>query len=1583
MTPAHQRPFRSLPVLLVLLLLPSSVRGQAPVPIPARNINIGGGPATLDLTANPPIVRGDFLLKQQNEPSCTQGSRNGRHIFCGANDYRLVDLPGIDPNSVTRDAWPGVLQSTDGGETWESTVHPGSFVDPRPSVLKQFHAGADPTVRGGPGGIVYYSGIAFNRTGNQRGVVFVSTWMDLVNREDDRMPFKHVRTVEVDTGNSGQFLDKPWMFVGEPEGTATCQIAVPRADGATIMQSVPASPIYLAYSKFVGDQPKPDQIRTKLVVVKSVDCGATWNHAVKVSEGEGISQGAAITKALRTGSSRVMLVWRRFNNGKESDAILGAVSNDNGNTWSKPLTIAAPICPFQQGTTSTQFRVNAFPTITSDHTGRFHVAWADRGKDSSGNCLANGAARIVLTSSANGMNWPAPAAVDDAVVTVNGTPERAHQITPALAYAGGIVHLLWMDLREDVSRYFDRKIDDYPLMRAAAGLPPEANLVPTPVKRHTADAWSKMAMPGATLLWGPSVKVSQYRFGATSATGGLRQLQFNPQNLRLFGRGTKVFNGDYLDIATQLFAPPDIAAGRPNWTYNTGQLGAPVFLDAWPDNRDVRRQRRADDGVAPVSYTPPNFPGSASIADPTQPRPVCSALAPELTGTMNQNVYAARVGQGMSAYAANNTKQIGNFARAFAVTVRNDSDEQKGYLLQIATQPARGFASFTQFSLQTSFVLTVPKRSSVSQTVYVAPDADPNTPPPDPHAQVRVDVTEMGSPLYSSVYLNPDPTAPEVEAPEVEAPEVEAQEVYTPEVEAATIRTLSILNPEVEAPEVEAVGAQAPEVEAPEVEAPEVEAENILSFSAWASSIATPEVEAPEVEAPEVEANSVVDITWPVKNKGNTTAAYNLRPTVTGGAGQYQFQLIISKVYQIAAALGCEPAHSATQSVAVNIQNANLLVSPGVNIDPSSPLNATFTAKPGETWLVTLRARGVAGLNTPPFNPTTTATFVKVQPQAVGTVDAAAGVVTPPAVTVGAEPPVIGTTALAAATIGAPYSAQLSASGGVPPYSWALNSGTLAPGLSVQPAGTITGTPTTAGTFTFTVRVVDSATLPQTATRTLTMTVNAQILKLAFITQPSSSVVGEPIPSMQVAVQDQNGNTITSPESSVTLAVGTSPTGGSAWGTITKMTVDGVATFNDVKVSRSGSGYTLTASSPGTTSGTSQPFKVYGLLLAATDNEEFTSTGNERLYRYAMDGTNVMIDSSVLTGYPINGLTRVGAFLFAGEPNLNKLRHLDRSGALIRTTTGAFPNQCCNEDMVFDGTSLYHAHYGTGQINRLDPSGTTLLASYPEPGGPVGMTLVGSDIWTTRWSTRGVGKWTPTGGFALQFTIPAEDSVAGGLAYDPVGGVLWVGSRGKITPYTTAGVKIGDAIVPTSASPNTNTLDGLEFIWEVAPPQLGQEQPQVDTGAGFTHVIGTGSDQQLAQVITQDQKSAFLVGVEAPIGCSSGTSLILEIQGVTGGAPNGTVLASRVFPGDFANPLGGFRGFSFVDPGTPNPAFLSAGMPFAIVARTTNTVGNCAWQPGPEGSDPYIGGNALVRSGGGSWTAFSGRPDLPFKTKVQ
>jgi hypothetical protein len=74
------------------------------------------------------------------------------------------------------------------------------------------------------------------------------------------------------------------------------------------------------------------------------------------------------------------------------------------------------------------------------------------------------------------------------------------------------------------------------------------------------------------------------------------------------------------------------------------------------------------------------------------------------------------------------------------------------------------------------------------------------------------------------------------------------------------------------------------------------------------------------------------------------------------------------------------------------------------------------------------------------------------------------------------QPLAITTQSFSSASFGAAYSANLAATGGVAPYQWTLLSGSLPPGLQLSPDGVISGSPTGAGTFNFTVQAGDSST---------------------------------------------------------------------------------------------------------------------------------------------------------------------------------------------------------------------------------------------------------------------------------------------------------------------------------------------------------------------------------------------------------------------------------------------------------------------------------------------------------------------------
>ena len=91
------------------------------------------------------------------------------------------------------------------------------------------------------------------------------------------------------------------------------------------------------------------------------------------------------------------------------------------------------------------------------------------------------------------------------------------------------------------------------------------------------------------------------------------------------------------------------------------------------------------------------------------------------------------------------------------------------------------------------------------------------------------------------------------------------------------------------------------------------------------------------------------------------------------------------------------------------------------------------------------------------------------------------------------DPPLQITGTMPAGTVGVAYSQDLIAQGGVPPYSWSIFANDpLPPGLSLGTTApdfnnVLTGTPTQAGTFSFTIQVTDSAGYSTTGTVTITI----------------------------------------------------------------------------------------------------------------------------------------------------------------------------------------------------------------------------------------------------------------------------------------------------------------------------------------------------------------------------------------------------------------------------------------------------------------------------------------------------------------
>ena len=128
------------------------------------------------------------------------------------------------------------------------------------------------------------------------------------------------------------------------------------------------------------------------------------------------------------------------------------------------------------------------------------------------------------------------------------------------------------------------------------------------------------------------------------------------------------------------------------------------------------------------------------------------------------------------------------------------------------------------------------------------------------------------------------------------------------------------------------------------------------------------------------------------------------------------------------------------------------------------------------------RSVAIAGT---PTQQTNSAFTIKIQ-------DSTGGIATQSlTIAIGATLPLsVTTTSLPAGSVNVAYpDTTLQATGGVPPLNWVIFSGSFPPGLSLASNGAISGTPLTAGTFTFTVQVNDSENPTKTATANLSISI--------------------------------------------------------------------------------------------------------------------------------------------------------------------------------------------------------------------------------------------------------------------------------------------------------------------------------------------------------------------------------------------------------------------------------------------------------------------------------------------------------------
>jgi hypothetical protein len=649
-------------------------------------VNVAGGPACLksqDPTC-PAQVFGDVPMQRQNELSMACSSRNPQTCLAAGNDYRLIDLPGVDDGKVTADAWMGIYWSRNAGQTWRSSLLPGwktsdpLFKDTTPegspaqNPIAGFEAAADATVRAGTHGLFYVSGIAFNRAEEvnssstltsggegKSGVQFVSVYIDDNNTSDPNASPRYIRTTLVDSGTSGRFLDKPWVIADAPRGQTTCTIPA-GPGGQPAAQTIESGMVYVAWATFLGSG---NNAHSEIWVKSSSNCGASWSNAKKLTSSIPLSQSPIIV--LNPLNGAVHVVWREFAQSGNADRILTASSTNGAKTFGPTVEIASlgspqPVGYWPFGPVSTSFdqitfpnagdatlrmaRTNGYPSACVGTDGKLRVVFSKRVSQPGAPAGSIQFARVMLAT-LNGTAWTAS--------PIDNHPGPGHQFQPSISCTGTRATAAWYDQRND----------------AAFALPPMPwvffpfiidPIVPPPA--HTIDVRATQSDQNGVFQPGTSIQVSKYPVVFDTTTAAFIQLQFNYLDWPLFGGGFVPFIGDYMDTTPRnLFTPPLCAnqscSQMTNWAFNDFVNESPILHVLWTDNRDVL-QTTADLGT--IDWTSYLAPGSASCGVGT------------LTWTRNQNPYTAFLASGFVMQAEGNARRTKDLEkRAYVIQMQN------------------------------------------------------------------------------------------------------------------------------------------------------------------------------------------------------------------------------------------------------------------------------------------------------------------------------------------------------------------------------------------------------------------------------------------------------------------------------------------------------------------------------------------------------------------------------------------------------------------------------------------------------------------------------------------------------------------------------------------------------------------------------------------------------------------------------------------------------------------------------------------------------------------------------------------------